>query len=65
MPTFLDIFTCVFYIFIPIDFIIYYHSQKLGMTNSVYLSHIYINVVDYVSYTRNIAKCHCTCFRDI
>ena len=51
--------------FIPIDFIIYYHSQKLGMANSVYLSPVYINVVDSVSYTRNIVKCHYTCFLDI
>ena len=48
--------------FIPTDFINYYHSQKLGMVNSVYLISIYINVVDSVSYTRNIAKCHCACF---
>ena len=51
--------------FIPIDFIIYYQSQKLRMASSVYLSPIYINVVDSVSYTRNIAKCHCAYFLDI
>ena len=65
MPTLLEIVTCIFYMFIPIDIIIYYHSQKLDMAISVYLSAIYINVVDSVSYTSNIAKCHCTCFLDI
>ena len=44
--------------FIPIDFIFYYHSLKLGIANSVYLSLIYVNVVESVSYTKNIAKCH-------
>ena len=53
MPT-LRFCTYIFYMFTPIDFIIYYHSQKLGMVNSVYLSPIYINVVDSVSHTRNL-----------
>ena len=53
--------TSNFSMFIPTDFIIYYHSQKLGMANSP----VYINVVDSVSYSRNIAKCLCTCFLDI
>ena len=65
MPTLLDIFTCIFYMFTPIDFLIYYQSQKLGVANSVYLSPVYINVVDSVSYTRTIAKNHCICFLDI
>ena len=54
MPTLLDMFTCIFYIFTPIDFIICYHSKKFGMANNVYVSPIYINVVDFVSYTRDI-----------
>ena len=45
MPTLRYFFTCIFYMFIPIDFIIYYHSQKLCMANSVYLSPIYINLL--------------------
>ena len=53
------------YMYIAIDFIIYYHSQKLGMANNVYLSPPYINAVDSVSCTMNIAKCHCTSFLDI
>ena len=43
--------------FIPIDFIVHYHSEKLGIVNSIHLSPIYINVIDSVSRTRNIAKC--------
>ena len=32
----------------PLDFINDYNAQKLGMVNSIYLSSIYINVVDSV-----------------
>ena len=54
--TFRDICTCIFYMFIAVDIIICYHSQKLGMANRVYLRPIYINGVDFVYYTRNIAQ---------
>ena len=59
MHTLLDICTCICYMFIPIDFSFYYHTQ-LGMINSVYLNHIYTNVGS-VYYTKNIAKYHCAC----
>ena len=62
MPTILYIFTCILYIFIQIDLIICYHSKIWGMTNSVYLSAMYINVVASVSYTKNIARGYCICF---
>ena len=40
----------------PIDFIIYYHSQKLRMINSVYFYSIYVYVITSVSYTGIIAE---------
>ena len=40
--------------FIPTDFIIYYHFQKLGMANSFYNLYIYINVDDSVFLTLGI-----------
>ena len=40
MPTLLDMFTCIVYVHSN-------HSQKLAMVYSVYLSHIYIQVVHF------------------
>ena len=66
MPTLLDIILHVYFICsFQLILLSIITPRTLGMANSVYLSLININVVDSVSDTRNIAKCHCTCFLDI